>query len=304
MTLIAERHTLATWGSGLFATDGSFIIDSTSDLPPADVTTASGKRPGTAVLVNYLGGTEPNTGADRCEKSINVNVKEGHIRWMDFWLKVDQFPTNATTTWNNYSQVRDMGFPANPSPSPAFGVQGTSLTVIRNLYSASQGVFGQTQTFRAGPGTLDEGGGWHHIQQGFRYTEAADGWVEIWRDGANVLPRQFTRTARESSAGSDWRVGVYRDKNSFGDSDVLYRMWGLEIHDERVGVTPPPPPPPPPDLPPSNDAELIRLRVELAAANSAIMAQRETLGKIHDLSGAAVLLPGSSTLPGPTTLPA
>lgn len=274
MTLLASRHTIGTWGGGLIATDGSFIRD---DLDVPDALTASGKSPTTSVLVNYLGGNEPNTGADRCERSISFSPREGGVYWADFYLKVQTFASTAGTTWNNLFQVRDSGSPANPSPSPTLCVQGTSLVIIRNLYDPSRGVFGQTQVFKpTKANTLDAGGDWHHPQVGFCWSEdPAKGWVEMWRDGVNVIPRTFTRTARESSAGADWRFGVYRDKNAMGDLDAIYRLYGLEIHDARPDAIIPPPPP---DLPPtSTEAEL---RAIIAQTVSDLNASKEREGAL------------------------
>lgn len=250
--LLASRHKVADLGSGLLATDGSFIADDASDLPPGPA--ASGAPITSAILVNYLGGNEPNTGADRCERSLRIEMEEGKDYFLHAWMKVTTFRSNSTTSWNNWSQVRDSGSPANPSPSPAFGVRGSNFVVVRNLYSQSQGVFGPTIVYDPKSydaemtNTIDAGAAarWHPYVYGFRWTETTAGWLESWRDGKVMIPRQTTRTARETSGGGDWRIGYYGDK-SMGDPDAIYRVAGLEVFDERVPsfgevIAPPPPP--------------------------------------------------------------
>lgn len=248
--LIASRHKLADLGSGLIATDGSFIRDDASDLPPGPA--ASGKPITSALLVNYLGGTEPNTGADRCERSLRIEMVEGRDYFAHLWMKVLTFRTNSQTAWNNWSQVRDSGAPANPSPSPAFGVRGSNFVVVRNLWSQGGGSLGPTEVYDPKAydaemtNTLDAGAAasWHPFVYGFRWTETAAGFVEAWRDGKVMIPRLTKRTARETSGGGDWRIGYYGDK-AMGDPDAIYRVAGLEVFDARVPtfgqvIAPPP----------------------------------------------------------------
>lgn len=292
-TLIAARPNLASLGSGLIATDGSFIADD-PEVPPGRA--ASGAAITNSILVNYLGGTEPNTGADRCERSLRIPMVEGETYFLHAWMKFTTFRSNSTTAWNNWSQVRDSGNPANPSPSPAFGVRGNNLVIVRNLWSQGGGSLGPTMVYdprnydATMTNTLDPGTGgkWHAVVMGFKWTEAADGFLEAWRDGKPIIPRQTTRTARETSGGADWRIGYYGDK-SMGDLDAIYRVAGLEVWDSLVpsfGTIVPPPP----DLPGDPCADV---RSSLAQTVSDLNASREREGKLKDKLAQIALLAGS-----------
>ncbi len=249
---LIERYTIgsftgvAHYGNDSVPRDDAFI-------PPSGVFTGSGKRPSTSILWNWTGNTDSpgvnSTGAERNEKAVGgLSFGEGHVYWLDFWVYFDPSTTNPNVVdWNYIMQHRSSGGTA-PSPSPCIGILGNNLILRRNIngYGSAYDVIG----------ALDEGGGWHHYQVGYKWSvSASGGWVEAWRDGVNVLPRKAVRTALDTSSGASLRFGGgYRTPSINGP--VKYWLWGLEVHDARVASAPAPTPmqPAPPSTPPPPDA--------------------------------------------------
>lgn len=256
MPRLAERHTLSKWTNDVIhiAFDGSSITDSATYLPPPGVVTASGARPTTAVRINYFGGDW--NGNDRCERGIGMTsgnglqMVEGGVYWADYWQRVETFANNGSQYHNDYSQVRDSGAPADPSPSPAWACYNGGALMLRNLWSRTTGTIGPTLPFPAGSMSIGTAT-WIHWQVGFKWTEGTTGWFQVWRNDVKTVDQTGIRTARETSGGASWRFGIYRDVNSFGDQDVEWYLWGLEIWNERPSSTTPPPVDPPPTTRPA-----------------------------------------------------
>ncbi len=254
VTPVLVRHTIGSFsGVGHFGADS--VPRDDSFIPPNAVT-ASGKRPTTSILWNWTGNTDSpagpgafSTGAERNEKAIGGNYVEGGVYWYDFWVYFDPSTTNPNVVdWNYIMQHRSNG--ATPSPSPNIGILGANLILRRNITGVGAG--------HDIIGSLDEGGGWHHYQVGYRWSVSASvGWVEAWRDGVNVLPRKSVRTAFDTSNGATVRFGGgYRTPSINGP--VKYWLYGLETSTTRstgAGSAPLPPPPPPVNSPnpPSSD---------------------------------------------------
>lgn len=77
--------------------------------------------------------------------------------------------------------------------------------------------------FDAGPIVLGE---WSHYSFGIHYTEAGDGWIELWRDGERVL-RVEGPTTTEPHAGY-WKFGHYRNADIDGTS--VYDVSGVRVY--------------------------------------------------------------------------
>ena len=256
MPRLAERHTLSKWTSDVIhiAFDGSSITDSATYLPPTGVVTASGTRPTTAVRINYLGGDW--NGNDRCERGIGMTsgnglqMVEGGVYWADYWQRVETF-ANSGQYHNDFSQVRDSNTnPGDPSPSPAWACVNGGAMMLRNLWTKTTGTIGPTLPFPAGSMSIGTAT-WIHWQVGFKWTTGTTGWFQVWRNDVKTVDQTGIRTARATSSGASWRFGIYRDVNSFGDQDVEWYLWGLEIWNERPSSTTPPPVDPPPTTRPA-----------------------------------------------------
>lgn len=233
MALLAKYHTLANWTGVNHVGPGGSMTDSATDIPAAGTLTASGDYPSTAIYTNYNGTLNPGLNY-RCERGTGFSMVEGGVYWADFYAKFITFGSSGELH-NDFSQVRDSGDPANPSPSPAFAIVNGNVTIVRNLWSQTQGSIGTTIPYNSGSAAVGSGV-WHHWQLGFKWTEGSAGYFEAWRDGVNTLPTtSAVRTARETSAGASWRFGVYRAPG-FAGQTVQWRLWGLEIHNSRPGT--------------------------------------------------------------------
>lgn len=249
LTAVLERHTIGSF-SGVAHFGADSVPTDVSFIPPAGATTGAGKRPTTSILWNWTGNSDSpagagaySTGAERNEKAIGGSYGEGGIYWLDFWVFFDPSTTNTNVVdWNYIMQHRSNG--STPSPAPCIGILGNGLILRRNISG-----YGSTYD---NIGDLDEGGSWHHYQVGYRWSvSASTGWVEVWRDDVNVLPRKAVRTAFDTSSGATLRFGGgYRNPSITGP--VKYWLWGLELHSSRPtsnGTVPPTPSPTTPSVP-------------------------------------------------------
>lgn len=91
---------------------------------------------------------------------------------------------------------------------------------------------------------------------GVKYSTSNTGWVEVWVNGTNVLPR-VNRPTIYTNQGVYWKAGYYRGpvSSSHGSMVVVHDNWKVGTARTDVmaggGGDPPPPPPPPPANPDS-----------------------------------------------------
>lgn len=233
-TLIKKLHTVSQLTGTLYDNNGSSYVNSSADVPSA-VVTPSGDTPTSAIDITWDGNPDRWTGAERCEKDEGtVSFIDGGEYWLDFWMKPVTFPTESTGNWNYFTQLRDDGSPANPSPCPSFGVRfkpGTDdvakVMCRRVCYDPVNGTAanGPERIYIVGDLNL---GAWRHYQFGFVWSEnPTTGWIEMWQDGVQVYTRTAQRTARESSNGAQLRLGFYRTPSVNGAARV--KFYGYEV---------------------------------------------------------------------------
>jgi hypothetical protein len=146
----------------------------------------------------------------------------GSERWYSWSQYVpSDFPTNADTAnyWTLTTQWKGAF-----GGSPPF-----SIEIVNNSYR-----FGGTRTYR-GPsvipnvgniGALNKGQ-WTQFTVGFKWSTTTTGWVEVWRDGAQVIARTAVDTMdlKVDGVTADpvyFKQGIYRSTNWTGTQIIYY----------------------------------------------------------------------------------
>ncbi len=146
-----------------------------------------------------------------------VGESEGTERWYA-WSTYWPADFNSASTWQLFTQWHHVG--NNGSPPIEFYVNGSTM-YLRVTDNAGTGhVVHWTAPL--------ETERWRNFIFGVRFANDNTGWIELWLDGEQVLPRTATRTMID--AGNIFKQGLYRNAN-IGYTQVI-------LHDHmRKGST-------------------------------------------------------------------
>jgi hypothetical protein len=140
----------------------------------------------------------------------------GSVRWYSFSLYVPaDFVTATDTTWLTFTQWKGL---RGGSPPIALEVKRSGLRLGGARTNA--GLIPRDGNL----GALSKGT-WTRLAVGLRFSpDPRTGWVEVWRDGRQVLPRSAVATMDMINGQPDptyFKQGIYRD-NRWKCTHVLY----------------------------------------------------------------------------------
>ena len=153
---------------------------------------------------------------DRAELAFaGPSVSEGQEYWYDWYtLFPGDFPIESNRVWQVFSQWHST---ANGSPPLAWYVEGGNMVLVANRYSSPGNRIEAKVLWR---GSLKRGQ-WRHIRMNVKFSGSDSvGFVRLWVDGANVIPRVNVRTTYPG-LGNYFKQGYYRCACT-GNTVVLY----------------------------------------------------------------------------------
>lgn len=224
--LIRDLSTRAGWGARIQAYTGgepAFRNDTSVPLPPGVTNT---------IRVEVQDGwkryaSDSNEGSEGQLPTIG----EGEV-WLSWWQRFDEsYPDNGQD-WQIFVQWH--GDDGQSSPPVAMSADGDEVYLRVGSPRATVSSKIWLYPWR---GSMDRGQ-WHHYQLGQNVTtNRAQAWVELWRDGVNVLPRMNNVTT--SYNGRVYlKQGMYR-RSSFSGTAVTW-FAGQGMWKKRPAFTPAP----------------------------------------------------------------
>ncbi len=161
----------------------------------ASVSVVADASRGKAIRTYGPGNTiDPAQGNQRAEIVPSANFSPGQTRWIGFDLYVAP-NTPPSPSWQSAFQIKTGG------PADRYGNVGLSVSE----YNSNDLVVGDgASRMESHPIGPKPNGTWTRLVYGvFVSTTPGQGWVEIWRDGANVLPRDpWTTKNADGTMGS------------------------------------------------------------------------------------------------------
>jgi hypothetical protein len=126
--------------------------------------------------------------------------------WSTYW------PTsfNSQPTWQVFTQWHHLG--NSGSPPISFYTNGSTMYL-----STTDSAGGEAHTIHWTAPLVT--GQWRSFIFGVRFANDGTGWVELWLDGVQVLPRTSTRTMRDD--GNILKQGLYR-KDTIDFTQVIH----------------------------------------------------------------------------------
>lgn len=203
----------APTGNVLFSTNFESGLSSWSALQSTPTGHDSSPQPvsGRVELVPRPGGTgtackirRPSGDRERTELLApgSCDVSDGNVRMISVdWLFPESFPTPNGRWFIVYQQHAGSG-----SPAFCIEVDGQDRLVVRN---------NRTNSTPTVIGPIDRGV-WHRYDIVVKF--ASDGWVEVYRDGVQVVGR----TARNTSPADYAKIGIYTDHNGDDSTAELF----------------------------------------------------------------------------------
>jgi hypothetical protein len=191
------------------------------------------------VLRSYGAANQGRDGSQRAEQVPSIKLYQGDVAWIrfDLWANAD---LGVSNTWQSVAQIKTGGAADQTPPVSldlnAFGEAGLAI--------ASARMSGSEPTHHLGGPPK---GQWTRIVLGVHtHTDPAKAWIEVWRDGANVLPREPWRAINQYGGntvggtmfpggnGEDYlKFGVYRGPQGFA-ADVRYANFAVGTTRESV----------------------------------------------------------------------
>jgi len=176
---------------------------------------------GEVVIRNTL--VDGQTGATSGVPSERSDLQGGTVpmestRWMIWYERFVELPTTNLDRW----QV--------VGPNEIHGETLDQATVMPEVSPA------KTRRLNANAGRPETRyfdiaaiklGEWHQMKFGVHYTQAGNGWLELWRDGVRVI-RSDGATTTENRDGY-WKFGNYRNADINGRT--VYDISGCRVYD-------------------------------------------------------------------------
>lgn len=132
-------------------------------------------------------------------------IRNGDLLWVGFDLLIPEADGLARA----HQQVMQI----KSAPSESYAV--FSINVNNHREGLTVGVNGH----HLGPTPYDQ---WTRIAIGFNISQGSDAWREIWRDGENILPREFVSNMRNGDKRCYLKFGPYRKGGLPNDLDIRF----------------------------------------------------------------------------------
>jgi hypothetical protein len=143
-------------------------------------------------------------------------IREGMEQWYGLSLMFDESFPNAS--WQTVAQWKQVG----PNRPPA-EISADDDRIVFEMGGAGRGLAGQGGDLFATPLVR---GDWHDFVMHVKWSpDASVGYVELWYDGEQVVPRTHTANMYRGPAGevipNHSRIGYYRDR-AIAQTGVVY----------------------------------------------------------------------------------